>query len=126
MKRPWEWTEHDINALIQEQRPEDLGLEYKRSDALDKTDGKKKEISKDVSAMANSAGGVIVYGIDEQKSSNGPIVLDAGIDPKKFSRDWLEQVVDSGIQRRIDGVRVDPIGMRSTVHVVYAVYLPHS
>jgi len=67
MREPWEWEEQDIQALIHEQRRENFQLEYKRSDSLAKTDPRKTEISKDVSAMANSAGGIIVYGIDEQK-----------------------------------------------------------
>jgi len=67
MREPWAWTEEDIQSLITEQRPEDLQLEYKKSDSLAKAKEQKTEIAKDVSAMANSAGGVLVYGVDEQK-----------------------------------------------------------
>jgi predicted HTH transcriptional regulator len=108
MREPWLWEEEDVLGLIREQRKENLQFEYKKSDALAKTDGKKTEITKDVSAMANSAGEVIVYGIDEQRKSNGPIQLDIGIDPTEISTEWLEQVIDSGIQRRIDGIKVHP------------------
>jgi hypothetical protein len=125
MRDPWQWQEDDINSLVREQRPEDLRLEYKRSDALGKTDPKKKEITKDVSAMANSAGGAIIYGIDEQKSS-GPIQLDAGIDPNEISTEWLEQVIDSGIQRRIDGVIVRSVKIAATGRVVFVVWIPQS
>jgi hypothetical protein len=126
MKEAWQWQEEDIQALIAEQRKEDLRLEYKSSDALAKTDPKKKEITKDVSAMANSAGGVIVYGIDEQKKSNGPIRLDCGIDHNEISAEWLEQVIDSGVQRRIDGVRISPVKMTNTGRFVYLVSVPQS
>jgi Putative DNA-binding domain len=37
MNLPWDWTETDINELIREQRPEDLSLDYKRSESLDKS-----------------------------------------------------------------------------------------
>jgi schlafen family protein len=125
LREPWEWQEDDIQALIREQRKESLELEYKKSDALGKTDSKKKEITKDVSAMANSAGGTIVYGIDEQKNSNGPIQLDGGVDPHEVSTEWLEQVI-AGIQRRINGVRVRAVTMSSTGRPVYVVWVPQS
>src|ERR1017187_10745666 len=116
MNQPWDWTETDIKELIREQRPEDLSLDYKRSESLDKS--KKDEIAKDVSAMANSAGGVLVYGLDEQKKTNGPVVFDGGVDAQKFTIEWLEQVIDSNIQRRIDGVRVNKVPMAGTNNVV--------
>jgi hypothetical protein len=124
MNLPWDWTETDINELIREQRPEDLSLDYKRSESLDKS--KKDEIAKDVSAMANSAGGVLVYGLDEQKKTNGPVVFDGGVDAQKFTTEWLEQVIDSNIQRRIDGVRVNKVPMAGTNNVVYVVSVPQS
>src|SRR4051812_21611922 len=60
-----EWTEAAIQLYITDEIEESLTLDYKAADALDKTDGKKKEITKDVSAMANSAGGIIIYGLKE-------------------------------------------------------------
>jgi len=125
MKEPWQWLEKDVKTLIIEQRKEDLRLEYKRADALAKNEKNKEEIAKDVSAMANSAGGVIVYGIDEQKKSNGPIRID-GIDSREFSVEWLEQVIDSRIQRRIDGVKVNSVTIAETGKLVYLVWVPQS
>jgi len=123
MKQPDQWTEDDIQTLIREQTPEDLQLEYKRSASLENTDARRTEISKDVSAMANSAGGTIIYGIDEKKSTNGPITLDP-VNPSAISLEWLEQVIDSNIQRRIEGLRVHavPIGGGK----VYVVSVPQS
>jgi len=123
---PWHWQEHDIEALIRENQREGLGREYKKSDALARTAKSKTEISKDVSAMANSAGGVIIYGIDEQKKTKGPIQLDQGIDPNVISPEWLEQVIGSGIQRPIDGVKVRAVEMSSTGKLVYVVWVPQS
>jgi Putative DNA-binding domain len=126
MKPEWEWTETDIDALIKEQRQEDLSLDYKRTEALDKKN--KGEIAKDVSAMANSAGGVLIYGIDEKKKTNGPIEFDGGVDPQKISTEWLEQVIDSNIDQRIEGVRVHKIAMplKQTPNVIYLVWIPQS
>jgi len=125
MREAWEWDEHDVESLIREQRKEDLRLEFKRSEALSKSDARKTEISKDVSAMANSAGGIIVYGVDEQKP-NGPIRVDGGSDPSEVSPEWLEQVIDSGIQRRIAGVRVHAIPISESRRLVFVVWVPQS
>ncbi len=65
MRAPWEWTEHDLLDLISNQVIENLSLDYKECGALQRTEGKKGEVGKDVSALANSAGGVLVYGIKE-------------------------------------------------------------
>jgi predicted HTH transcriptional regulator len=80
MKDSMEWNVADVRALITNQVQESLTLDYKRSDSLDKADSRKRiELSKDVSAFANSAGGVILYGMVEDKHL--PTGIDAGIDP---------------------------------------------
>jgi predicted HTH transcriptional regulator len=59
------WDEAKLQSYIGNSIEESLTLDYKAADALASSDGKKKEITKDVSAMANSAGGLIIYGISE-------------------------------------------------------------
>jgi hypothetical protein len=63
-------TRADLEALHTGSIQESLTLEYKASGAVEKTEGKKMEIAKDVSALANAAGGQIVYGMTEH-SANG-------------------------------------------------------
>src|SRR5947209_7915064 len=104
MKQPWEWNEDDLLALIANGTKESIELEYKECNALDQTDGKKNEVSKDISAFANSAGGTILYGMKE--NGHVPVQLDAGYDPMVISKEWLEQVINSRIQRRIDGIKI--------------------
>lgn len=126
MKDSWLWEEADIQSLIANQIQEGLSLDYKRCDSLQKTDGKKKEISKDVSAFANSAGGTIVYGIVEDK--HVPTGIDDGYDPKDISKEWIEQVINSTIEQRIDGVRIKEIGLSGAKagRSIYVVYVPRS
>ena len=62
-----EWNEAALQQYINDEIEESLTLDYKAADSLDKADKKKTEITKDVSAMANSAGGIIIYGISEHK-----------------------------------------------------------
>src|SRR5437773_2384506 len=104
-KLPHLWDEHDILALITDQVQESLTLDYKACDSLARTDVKKNEVSKDVSAFANSAGGVIVYGVLEDK--HFPTKIDVGYNPNDISKEWLEQVINSNIQRRIDGIIIN-------------------
>jgi hypothetical protein len=122
-----QWTEHDLLILEQQQTPERLDLEYKRREALDNTDSKKTEISKDISAMANSAGGTIVYGVEEDKTARTMRVT-GGIDPCVNTTEWLEQIIASRIQRRIDGVRVHQVDLptRDPGKVAYVVSIPQS
>lgn len=44
---------------------ESISLDYKACGSLENTEGNKNELSKDVSAFTNSAGGVILYGMKE-------------------------------------------------------------
>src|SRR5262249_14876653 len=94
---PINWDQSELQRLIDDGAEENLTLDYKAADALGTTDGKKKEITKDVSAMANSAGGVIIYGIkehDEEDKKHLPEML-TPIDRTQFSKEWLEQVINS-------------------------------
>lgn len=126
MKQPWEWTEAELLALIKNGVQESLVLDYKQSDSLGTSDAKKRALSKDISSFANAAGGTLVYGIVEQ--NHLPVRLDDGLDPGEVSREWLEQVINSTIQRRIPDVRINPIpidGVRPG-RVAYVVYVPQS
>lgn len=126
MKEPWEWNEVDLMRLISDQVQESLTLDYKECDALQKTEGKKNEISKDVSAYANSAGGTIVYGIRE--NGHVPTAIDVGYDPDDIGKEWLDQVINSRIHRRIDGVRINQIQLSGSRagKVIYVVSIPRS
>ena len=64
MKRPE--TEAELQQLIADAVEESTTLEYKAAGSLDKRDPNRNlEITKDVSAMANAAGGILIYGIAE-------------------------------------------------------------
>jgi predicted HTH transcriptional regulator len=76
MKPANEWDEAYLQELIRIEEQEGLTLDYKASAALDKADAKKNEMSKDVSAFANSAGGFLVYGMLEDK--HVPTSIDVG------------------------------------------------
>ncbi len=121
-------TESDLQALVDGEIEESLILDYKAADALGKSDGKKKEITKDVSAMANSAGGQIIYGIKEFDADDRKH-LPERIDPVKrtdFTREWLQQVIN-GIQPRLTDIEIESIAIEGRPDmVVYVVSIPQS
>lgn len=119
----------DLQNLITNQVEENLHLDYKAADALFKTDGKKKEISKDVSAFANSDGGIIIYGIKEfadPTKKHLPEAIDP-VDRNDITKEWLEQVINSNISPRLDGLAITPIPIGSFPNdVVYVVTINKS
>jgi len=126
LNQPWEWNEEDLRSLIANRVQESIELDYKECDALGTGDGKKNEISKDVSAFANSGGGTIVYGMVED--GHVPVALDSGYNPDMISKEWLDQVINSRIQRRIDGVRINQVELSGSNlgRVAYVVSVPQS
>lgn len=119
-----EYVEEDINQLIENGIEESLNLEFKSAGSLGKQDGKKKEIAKDVSAFANSDGGIIVYGVREEEHVASEITY---IDGDEFSKEWLEQVINTNIQRRIKGIEIFPIRFNDDINKsVYIVKIPAS
>ncbi len=110
--------------FITEQEEESTRLDYKAADSLSLTDQKKREITKDVSAMANSAGGLIIYGIAENPVARH---LPDKIDPVNratCSKETLERII-SNIRPKIDDLTIHavPIG-GSMDQVVYVVEVP--
>ena len=84
----------DIDALIQGAAHESQVLEYKTaSDPFD--DKGRREIAKDVSAMANSLGGVIIYGVATDRTIKSKPVRIEDIDPKCIAT--FDQVVNSQV-----------------------------
>lgn len=119
-----ELTEDDIMQLINSKVEESNSLEFKRAESLDQSDRKKNEISKDVAAFANSAGGFIVYGIEEE---NHVATRLSFVDGNVITKEWLEQIIQSKITRKIEGVRIIPIRFGGDItKTVYVVKIPDS
>jgi len=122
------WEEEDILNLISIGARESLFLEFKACESLINTNRNKTEISKDISSFANSAGGTIVYGLIENKNTHEAERIDEGYDPRVTSELWLEDVIQSNIQRRIDGLHINVVTLKATHpgKVLYVVTIPES
>jgi len=122
------WTLAKLNQFISDSVEENIHLDYKGSGSFGKTDGKKAEISKDVSAFANSDGGTIIYGVtefNEAEKRHLPEKIDP-VDGTQFSKEWLEQVINSTISPRITNIIITPIqiGLPEQNNVIYIVEIP--
>lgn len=91
--------------MIADEIQENIHLDYKRSEAIQ--NNKRDEIAKDVSAFANSDGGVLVYGVEEK--DHLPIKIDDGVDDSKFSREWIESAILTRITPKVPDSRIVPV-----------------
>lgn len=117
-----DYTIGDVNSLIANEVEEDIHLDYKASGALDKADNKRTEITKDVSAFANSDGGIIIYGIKEKDHRPQEVTP---VDGRVYTKEWLENIIQL-IQPRIDGVIIYPIRVNDLEESIYIVKIPRS
>jgi len=101
----------DIKALIDGGVEESTTLEYKRNFAKQNPHWK-EELAKDVSAMANSNGGTIIYGIKEKENKKGspegssiPIDI-CPIPATEMKKDQLTQLLATIIQPKIEDIEI--------------------
>ena len=118
------YSKAHLDYLIKSQAEESIHMEFKAGEALGRTNSKKNEMSKDISAMANSDGGIIIYGLSEEEHIASHLSF---IDGDKFSKEWIEQVINSKIKRRIPDLTIDVIRIGNKIsQSVYVVRIPKS
>lgn len=115
-------TLQDLEDMIKNEIQENTHLDYKRSSAL-LSKNSRREIAKDVSAFANSDGGCIIYGIEEDNQL--PRRIDSGVDHNKYTRERLEDVITSNISPRIEEIEILRIQL-SPDNSAYIVNIPKS
>jgi hypothetical protein len=121
-------TEQDLQKLIGQY--ESLRLDFKASALLNSQppDRIVKQLTEDVSAFANTEGGVIVIGIKESKNGRKSVgsAIDEGVDPAIMPPERLEQLITANISPQILGLVVRPIqlsGVKSG-RVAYVIFVP--
>ena len=91
-----------IDALIAEGARESEVLEYKTADLVF-TDRDKAELVKDVTGMANSLGGLIVYGVATDPTDKTLPRRIVPINPRNI--ETLDRVINAQVRPPIDGIR---------------------
>ncbi len=99
----------DLEQLIQAQIEENSSLEYK-SAVNRKYPKLRDDMTGDVSAFANAAGGILIYGIKEFDASDKRHLPEkiTPIDATEYSREWFDHILGQ-IQPRIAGLSIRPI-----------------
>jgi hypothetical protein len=59
--------------------------------------------------MANSAGGQVIYGVEEDRKTHKPSKVDDGVTDLNITSEWLLQILNSKIQPRIDRLGIKRI-----------------
>ena len=113
MRPVTEWNENDLLDLIRDEVQESLTLDYKQAAALGKGNTEKNNLSKDVSAFANSDGGRLIYGMIENR--HVPTAIDAGVDRTQITKEWLESVIKTNIHPAIDQLLIKQIPLSGNV-----------
>ncbi|MCI1733417.1 MAG: ATP-binding protein [Bacteroidales bacterium] len=117
-------TQDDILTIIQNSE-ENLHLEFKAARALEEiNDDAKKEIAKDVSAFANSDGGVILYGVKEKLDEKHRGELDP-FDRALCSKEKLENIINGNISPKIENLLIKPITVNGD-KIIYYISIPKS
>lgn len=117
------WTEEDLQRLVNDEAIETSRLEFKSCGAITKAPRAKEEIARDVSAMANGAGGTIILGIVEKNHIAEKV--DIGFDEGTISKEFLDQVLSSNIQPRIEGLKIHRVALTSR-NVAYVLEIPQA
>lgn len=100
----------DIDSLIANEVPESRTLEYKEQ-LPGHSDNDKKEFLADISSFANSSGGDLIYGVQEQRDNNnkttgipeaakGLSIINTDAEIRR-----LEDIIRNGIAPRIVGIQ---------------------
>ena len=119
-----EWSLARVQSYIKAQIPETHSLDYGESGALGTDANSKKELVKNVTAMANSDGGTLIYGVKE--NGHIPTTIDAGVDPNVISKEWIENLLIESIRPKLSGLRIHQLNLveGQPGPVIYVIEVP--
>ncbi|WBY06709.1 ATP-binding protein [Sphingomonas sp. 7/4-4] len=109
-----QFNEAALLQLCVDRAPESLTLEFKRS-LPGRSDRDRAEFLKDVSALANAAGGQLVYGVEEKDGTAAALIPTSDEVIDDIVR-RLSQVLDAGIEPRLANVSFHPVSLEGVTH----------
>lgn len=113
-------TENDLEALVKNQIPEGKTIDYK-GDLNDKY----KEFARDISSFANTIGGDIVFGIEDNNGIPTDLV---GLDSINVEQEITKfhQWMQAGIEPKIPGITIREIELSQPRKTAIVVRIPRS
>lgn len=122
-KKLHELTLDDINRMISSQVQESKTLDYKSEINIEQGDGR-KEFLADISAFINTEGGVIIYGVKEQKDYAGKnLGIPEELSPVDiFNKDkfiqQIEDLVQNNLEPKVNNLSINLIEVEENKFVV--------
>jgi len=112
-----EVTEADLQDLIDHAVLEGKTIEYKQE--LPETRGDRKTLAKEASSFANTQGGDLIYGIEEDDDSGEPVDFhDLEMSDVDEEVGRLDSIIRDGVNPRIPGYDVKAVEVNSDEHVI--------
>ncbi len=105
------WTEADVIALIGQ--CESIRREFKAGVMFEREPESKwiEALSKEVSALANTEGGELILGIDEDKRSKPRLATEVDGVPTSVAPERLQQLIEGNLSPYLPGMRVHRVGL---------------
>jgi hypothetical protein len=119
------WSEAEVNALIGQS--ESVRLEFKSGAMFsDQGEGKwRDELSKQVSAFANTEGGELILGIEEEKKAGARVAAKVDGVPAALPQERLQQIIEGNISPHLTGLRIQRVKLSASPdRVVFVIQVP--
>ena len=119
------WTEADLYDLIGQS--ESIRREFKSGRLIDSNQESKwvEQLSKEVSAFANTEGGELFLGIDEDKKSKPRVATGIDGTPIAIAPERLQQLIEGNVSPYLSGIRVNRVRLsRQQDKAVFIIHVP--
>jgi len=119
------WSEADLIALIGQS--ESIRREFKSGRLFDGNQESKwvEQLSKEVSALANTEGGELFLGIDEDKKSKPRVATSIDGVPSGIAPERLQQLIEGNVSPYLPGIRVNRVPLSShPERIVFIIKIP--
>lgn len=118
--------EDDINNLVEVRKVREyVGLDYKQTSYSHNHEGTVKLLA-DITAMANSRGGYLIVGVEEDKEAeDGTPKCIVGIEQGDVEANWIQNICITSIDEAIVGLRVRDIPLRNGKYCI-VIQIPNS
>jgi predicted HTH transcriptional regulator len=116
-RHPDDLTEDDLQRAVENHIPESADLDWKK-DFYKGTDPGKKELAKDVSAMANTAGGMVVIGVHDGNQDHAHDLDPVDPEPGR-GEEWIRSVLANWIQPVVPNVGVRVVESATKAGKIY-------